>query len=138
MRFLKIIHTYLLIGVLAGLFFSISNIEATILPFCIYLALTGYLVVLFFKRGRNLLFKSLLLLFALQLISIKTTALGYFLSIGLCFYIGFGIDPISARETLFGISYSDFSPIAEGQKQMVGINLPAVVMILLLILTKEK
>jgi hypothetical protein len=138
MKVLTIIHSYLLIGALAGLLFGFSSIKTTLLPFCIYLALTGYLVFLFFKRSPTLLFNSLLLLFMLQLISIKTIALGYFLGIGLCFLISFGIDPISARETLFGISYSDFSPVAEGQKQMVGINLLALVMLLLLILTKEK
>lgn len=136
--FLKITHIYLLIGTLAGAFFSFSKIETGILSFCIYVVLTGYLIFLFFKHNGRLLFNSLFFLFILQLISIKTIGLGYLLSVGLCFFIGFGIDPLSARETLFGISHSDFSPIAEGQKQMIGINLLAVVMLLLLVLTKEK
>lgn len=138
MRLLKIIHIYLLTGALAGLFFSFSSIKTTIFPFCIYLALTGYLIFLFFKRSQNRLFKSLIFLSILQLISLKTMTFGYLLSIGLCFFIGFSIDPVSSRETLFSISYSDFSPVADGQKQMVGVNLMALVMILLLILTKEK
>jgi hypothetical protein len=64
--------------------------------------------------------------------------LGYLLSIGLCFFIGFGIDSTSARETLLAFSASDFYPAVEGQKEMIGFNLIAFVLLLLLILTKEK
>ena len=138
MIFLKIIHIYLLIGAVAGSFFSFSKVETNLLPFFIYLALTGYLIFLFFKHSQTLLFNSLLFLFILQLFSVKTMALGYLLSIGLCFFIGFGIDPPSSRETLFAFSASDFSPVTEGQNQIVGINLLAVIVLLLLILTKEK
>lgn len=138
MKFLKIIHIYLLIGALAGCFFSFSKLSTTILPFSIYVGLTAYLICLFFIHNRNLLFNSLVILFAIQLISIKTIVLGYLLSIGFCFFIGFGLDSNAARETLFGLSTSDFSPVAQGQYQIVGINVLAVVILLLLILTKEK
>lgn len=138
MSFLRIIHIYLLIGALAGCFFNFSNLPTTILPFCIYLGLTAYLIFLFFKHSQSLLFNSLVFLFTVQLISIKTMLLGYLLSIGLCFFIGFGFDSHAARETFFGISSSDFTPVAAGQNQIVGINLLAIVILLLLVLTKEK
>jgi hypothetical protein len=138
MTFLKIIHIYLLIGAVTGLYFNLSKVETAVLPIFIYLALTGYLIFLFFKHNRTLLFNSLLFILILQLISIKTLSLGYLLSVGLCFFIGFGIDSPPARETLLAFSASDFSPVAEGQNEIVGINLLAVVVLLLLILTKEK
>lgn len=138
MIFLKIIHVYLFIGAVTGLYFSFSKLETDLLPFFIYLFLTGYLVFLFFKNSQALLFKSLILLLILQLISIKTMSLGYLLTLGLCFFIGFGIDSPSAREMLFGFSVSDFYPVVERQKEMIGVNLIAFVLLLLLILTKEK
>lgn len=138
MIFLKIIHIYLLIGAVAGCFFSFSKVETTLLPFFTYLALTGYLIFLFFKQNRTLLFNSLLYILILQLISIKTLTLGYLLSVGLCLFIGFGLDSPSARETLFGFSSSNFSPVAEGEKEIIGINLLAVILLLSLILTREK
>ncbi len=138
MIFLKIIHVYLFIGAVTGLYFSFSKIETGLLPFFIYLIITGYLIFLFFKHSRTLVFNSLLFILILQLISIKTIALGYLLSVGLCFFIGFGIESPSARETLFAFSASDFYPVAAGQKEIVGINLMAVVLLLSLVLTKEK
>jgi hypothetical protein len=138
MIFLKIIHIYLLIGAVTGLYFSFSAIETDLLPFFVYLFISGYLVFLFFKHSQTLLFKSLVLLLILQLISIKTMVLGYLLTLGLCFFIGFGLDSPSARETLFGFSPSDFYPVVEGQKELIGFNLIAFVLLLLLILTKEK
>jgi len=138
MIFLRIIHIYLLMGAATGIFFSLAKLETTLLPFVIYVALTGYLVYLFFKKSRTLLFNSLVLLFVLQLISIKTIALGYVFTIGLCFFFGFGIDPVSARESIVAFSTSDFTAVKEGQNQIISINLFAVVLLLLLVLTKEK
>ena len=110
MRFLRIIHIYLLIGALAGCFFSFPKLATTILPFCIYVGLTAYLLFLFFKHSPNLLFNSLVFLFIIQLISIKTMVFGYLLSMGFCFFIGFGFDPNAARETLFGLFKQRFFP----------------------------
>lgn len=138
MIFLKIIHVYLFIGAVTGLYFSFSNVATTLLPLFIYLALTAYLIFLYFKHSRTLVFNSLLFILLLQLISIKTLTFGYLLSVSLCFFIGFGLESPSARETLFAFSASDFSPVAAGQKEIVGINLLAVILLLSLVLTKEK
>lgn len=138
MIFLKIIHVYFLLGAVTGLYFSFSKIESGLLPFFIYLVITGYLIFLFFKHSQTLLFKSLLSLLILQLISIKTMALGYLFSLGVSFFIGFGLNPPSTRETLLTLSSIDFSAVANGQKEIIGFNILALVLLLSLILTKEK
>lgn len=139
MRFIKIILIYLLIGSVIGCVFTFFKKENNyVLPFCIYVLISAYLLVLFFKGNRNLIFNSIILLFLVQVFSIKMMSFSYFFSIGFCFFCDFLIETFSFREIILSFSYSDFTPVQHGQKEVIGFNLVALFFLLLLIIIKGK
>ena len=87
MRFFKAVLIYLFVGSIIGVVFaSAAKEDNYIWPILMYGLISGYLIFIYFKGSRRLIFGSLLVLFLIQLISIETKSFSYLFTIGLCFF----------------------------------------------------
>lgn len=129
---------YQFIGALASCYFSFTHIHQTILPLCVSIVVTVFLLFLFFVRTQNRLFYSMIILHFFQLASLKTATFGYLASLGVGLYIQFNIDHFSIYQFLATLAIFDFSPIIAGEPPAIGINILVLVMLLFLSVTKER
>ncbi len=138
MIFLKSVHIYLTAGAVAASYFCFTRINQALLPFIVAVLVTVYLGVLFFIRNRTLLFNSMMVLFLLQLISLKTATFGFIFSLGIGLYIQVGLTNSATGQYLATLSSVDFSHVVPGEHQRVGANLFAFILLLFTMLTKER
>jgi len=139
MRFFKAVLIYLFVGSIIGVVSaSSSNGNNYIWPVLMYGLISGYLIFIYFRGTRRLIFGSLLVLFLIQLISIETESFSYLFTIGLSFFNNFKMDGFSVRSTVLGLSHSDFSPVQVGEPEIIGVNLLAFVFLLLIIVNRKK
>ena len=139
MRILKAVLIYLFVGSIIGVVFASSSKENNyIWPILMYGLISGYLIFIYFKGSRRLIFGSLLVLFLIQLISIETKSFSWLFTIGLHFFNNFKLDGFSVHSTVFGLSSSDFSPPLADEPEIFGVNLLAFVFLLLIIVNQKK
>ncbi len=138
MLFLKIVHIYLTAGAVAASYFCFTRLDQAVLPFIVAVLTTVYLAVLFFIHNRTLLFHSMLVMFLLQLISLKTATFGFLFSLGIGLYIQVGLTNSATGQYLATLSSIDFSHVVQGEHQRVGANLFAFILLLFTMLTKER
>ena len=139
MIFLKTVHMYQFLGALASCFFSFYNRESIgIMPFCVSVIITSFLLALFFFRTQNRLFYSMIILHAFQIISFKTASFGYLSSLGVGLYIQFNVEHFSVYQFLATLAIIDFSPITNGEPLLFNVNVLSLVMTSFLTLTKER
>ena len=139
MRILKGILVYLFIGSVIGQVFALSDRDENyIVAAAMYLLVSGYLIFLFFRGRPELVFISLVVLFAIQLISAETHSFSYLFTIGLYYNLNFSIGHLSSNSTVLGLSASDFSPVPAGEPVTIGFNILAFVFLLLVIVKWKK
>jgi len=139
MRFFKAVLIYLFVGSIIGVVFAASEKENNyIWPVLMYGLISGYLIFIYFKGTRALIFGSLLVLFLVQLISIETKSFSYLFTIGLSFFNNFKLPGFSVHSTVLAISHSDFSPVQAGEPEIFGVNLLVFVFLLLIIVNRKK
>ena len=139
MRFFKAVLIYLFVGSIIGIISaSSSNGNNFIWPILMYGLISGYLIFIYFKGNRGLIFGSLLVLFLVQLISIETKSFSYLFTIGLSFFNNFKMPGFSVHSTFLGISHSDFYPVQAGEPEIFGVNLLVIVFLLLIIVNRKK
>ena len=139
MRFFKIILVYLLLGSIMGVVYSVSGRDQHYLVLC-YHVFAGRRIshISFFRGRRNLIFRSIAGLLLIQMVSVETASFSYLFSIGFFFFNNFRFDGFSASSIHWGISASDFSPVLEGERETIGFNIVAFVLLLLLIVNWKK
>ena len=139
MRLLKSILVYLFIGSVIGQVFALSNRDENyIVAAALYLLISGYLIFLFFRGRRDLVFVSLVVLFLIQLISIETYSFSYLFTIGIYYILNFSIGGLSSTSTVLGLSARDFSPVPAGEPVTMGFNIIAFVLLILVIVNSKK
>ena len=139
MRFFKALLIYLFAGSIIGVVFAASEKENNYFwPVLMYGLISGYLIFIYFKGTRTLIFRSLVVLFLIQLISIETGSLSYLFTIGLSFFNNFKMPGFSVHSTVLAISHSDFSPVQVGEPEIFGVNIFAFVFLLLIIVNRKK
>ena len=139
MRFFKATMVYLFLGSVIGQIFALSGRDENyILPAIMYFLISGYLIFLFVRGPRGLVFGSIVGLFLIQLISIETGSFSYLFNIGLHYTANFRLDGFSLASTVLGLSTSDFSPVGASEPGTVGFNLLAFVFLLLVIVNWRK
>ena len=139
MRFFKAVLIYLFVGSIIGIIFAASsNGNNYIWPILMYGLISGYLILIYFKGTRALIFGSLLVLFLAQLISIETESFSYLFTIGLSFFNNFKLPGFSVHSTVLAISHSDFFPVQAGEPEIFGVNLLVFVFLLLIIVNRKK
>ena len=139
MRFFKAVLIYLFVSSIIGVVFASSDRGNNyIWPILMYGLISGYLIFIYFKGTRGLIFGSLLVLFLIQLISIETESFSYLFTIGLHFFNNFKMDGFSVHSTVLGLSNIDFTPVLAGEPEIFGVNLLAFVFLLLIIVNQKK
>jgi len=139
LTFFKIILVYLFIGSVIGQIFALSGRDGNyILAATVYLLISGWLIFLYFRGRRVLVFGSITVLFLIQLISIETRVGSYMFSIGVCYFENFRLEGFSHVSMFFGLSASDFSSVRGTEPQTIGFNIVAFVLLLLTIVNWKK
>lgn len=131
------VHIYLLAFALVGCYFSITS--QSFLFLFLYLVITAYLVFVYLMKNETLRFYSFVVLFAIQLVSVKTATLGYFFNIGPYFLFRIKTHSSVLNQIKWGFAPPDFTPLPAGSLHpLIDINLLAILALLILIVLKDK